>query len=99
MDRFADGVGELHHAIEELRALPVALRAVVGLDLQQGDGVALPGRKLLPPGVQGVDDEIAGLGGTTEAQMQLAGSLVDDTKFRVLPREVGRVWSERRTEE
>ena len=79
-DRIADRLGKLHHAQEKLRAPPVALRAVVGFDLQQRDGIALWFGKLLPPALQRVDDEITGLRPAAEGQMQLTGILVDDAE-------------------
>jgi hypothetical protein len=78
LNRFSDRVGELHHPVQELSTLSVALRTVVGFDLQQRDALALAHRALLPPGLQGIDNEVAGLGGAAESQLELAGIFVDD---------------------
>ena len=60
-DGLADVIGELDHALEKLRAPTIALGPVVGLDLDVGDARTLIGVLARPPGVQAVDDEIAGL--------------------------------------
>nr|WP_300971635.1 hypothetical protein [Thiocapsa sp.] len=80
LNGFADVIGERDHAVEKWGAPPVAFRAVVGLDLNQGDALALLGRLPFPPVIQAVDDEVAGLGGTSEGQVQRAGVLVDQTE-------------------
>jgi hypothetical protein len=71
-------IGKRDHAVETLGASPVAFRAVVGFDLEQG--LALLGSLLLPPGMQGVDDEVADFGGASEGQVQRADVLVDQTE-------------------
>jgi hypothetical protein len=80
----ADVVGELDHALEKLRAPTIALGPVVGLDLDVGDARTRIGVLTCPPGVQAVDDEIAGLRRTSEGQMKGATVFVDDTKWGVL---------------
>ena len=77
MDRLAGGVGKVGHALEELGAPAAAFRAVVGLDLDVRNDGPLPFGQRLPPGLQAVDDEVAGLGGTAEGQAQLPAVLVD----------------------
>jgi hypothetical protein len=68
------------HTVEKLGSPPVAFRAVVGFDADQGDALALLGRLLFPPGMQAVDDEVAGFGGASEGQVQRAGVFVDQTE-------------------
>jgi hypothetical protein len=74
LDRFADGVGELYHPVQTLRALCVALGAVVGLDLQQRTRLARSARLLFPPSVQVINDEVTGLGRIAE-RLSRKGSL------------------------
>jgi hypothetical protein len=66
-------VGEFHHALEEPGALAIAFRPVVGLDLEAVE-VPLVGCKPVPPVMQAIDDEVAGLGRTAKDQMQLAAT-------------------------
>ncbi|MGB5835073.1 MAG: hypothetical protein WBG92_24240 [Thiohalocapsa sp.] len=83
LDGFGDLVGEIHHALEELYAPCVAFGAIVGLDLEQRNGSALRWRKVFPPGVQCIDDKVAGLRRTAERQMQSTGVFVDDAERSV----------------
>ncbi len=77
-------IGERNPALEKLGAPAIAFRAVVGLDLEQSDAVTLLGGLVLPPGLEAVDDDVAGLGGAAEGQVQLARILVHDTERGVL---------------
>jgi hypothetical protein len=82
-DGLADVIGELDHAFEKLRAPAIALWSVVGLDLDVCDASTLLRGLTLPPRVEAVDDEIAGLRRAPEGQMKGATVFVDDTKRRV----------------
>ena len=84
LHRPAGGVGKIDHALEELGALAAAFRAVVGLDLDVRNDGPLPLGQRFPPGFQAVDDEVAGLGGTAEGQVQLPAVLVDQPERGVL---------------
>ncbi len=84
LDGLSDMVGKLHHAIEELGSPAIAFRTVVSLDLEPGKGMAFVHGEALPPVVQGVHDEVAGLRRTAEGEIQLPAVLVDQTEWRVL---------------
>jgi len=79
-DRLADVIGKLDDSLEELRAPAIALRSVIDLDLDLCGAIFRLGRLTRPPRVKAVDDEIAGLGRTSEGQMKLPTVFIDDTK-------------------
>ena len=83
LDGFADVIGKFHHPFEELRALAIAFRPVVGLDLQPGEVPAFLGRQTVPPLIQAIDDEVAGFGRTAEDEVDLSAIFIHDTKRRV----------------
>jgi hypothetical protein len=68
----------VHHAVEKLGTHPAALRSVVDLDLDPGGSGLLERVETRPPGGQCIDDEIAGLVGATEAQVEPPGIFVDN---------------------
>jgi len=76
----ADVISKLNHPLEKLRAPTIALRPVISFDLQVRNPCAQLRRLTLPPCVQAIDDEIAGLGRASEGQMQLPIGFIDDTK-------------------
>ena len=76
-------VSKLDHALEKRGASAIAFRTVVSLDLEAGHRFALGLRQMLPPGIQTVDDEVAGLGRAAEDEMQLPGILVQHPERRV----------------
>jgi hypothetical protein len=78
MDRFGNNVGKLHHAVETLRAYAAAFRAVVHFDLHPIDPCLLLCTEPTPPRRQRVDDEVAGLEGTTESHVELPRVFVHD---------------------
>lgn len=80
----ADVLHPLHHPIEELRAHPATFRAVVHFDLQPRYGLLLLGRQLCPPGLEGIDDEVAGFVGTPKPDKQFTCVFIDDTARNVL---------------
>ena len=59
-------------------AYTAAFRAVVHFDLDHCSGGLLLGTQPDPPGIQGIDDEVAGFKGATERDRQLAAVFVDN---------------------
>src|SRR4051812_12696804 len=78
LERLADGIGKLHHAMEKLRPHTAAFRAVVHFDLHPIDLALLHGAEPLPPRRQRIDDEITRLEGTAEGPIELSRVFVDD---------------------
>jgi len=78
LERLADRIGKLHHAMEKLRPHTAAFRAVVHFDLHPIDRAVRRSAEPLPPRCQRIDDEIARLGGTAEGHIQLRRVFVDD---------------------
>jgi hypothetical protein len=76
-DGLADVIGKLDDSLEKLRTPTIALRSVIRLDLDVCDASTLPGRLTLPPRVEAVDDEIAGLRQASEEQMEGSTVFVD----------------------
>ena len=69
MDGFADVVGEVHPALEELGPYPTAFRAIIDLELEVRDRGLLGHGEVVPPVLQTVDDEIARLARTAKHQV------------------------------
>ena len=69
-------IGEVHHAFEELSSHPTALRTIIYLQLKVRDGGPLGYRGIVPPVIQAVDDEIAGLAGTAKGHLELSTVLI-----------------------
>ena len=76
LDGFASVIGEVHHAFEELSSHPTALRPIIYLQLKVRDGGPLGYRGIVPPVIQAVDDEIAGLAGTAKGHLELSTVLI-----------------------
>ena len=83
VDGLAGVISKLDHALEKLRAAAIALRAVINLDLESCNGSTRLGRLLLPPCVEAVGEEIAGLGRASEEQMEVPTVFMDHPKRRV----------------
>src|SRR5438034_5026402 len=83
MERLADGIDQLHHALEKLRPHTAAFRAVVHFDLHPIDLAVLRGAEPLPPRRQRIDNEIARLEGTAEGHIQLSRVFVDDPTWDI----------------
>lgn len=81
LDGLPDMVGEFHHALEELSTSAIAFGPVVGLDLESGE-VAILGRQVIPPVIQTIDDEVAGLGRIAEDQVELSAVFIHDPEGR-----------------
>lgn len=79
-DGFADVIGKLDNSLEELRAPTIVFRPVIGLDLELCGAIPHLGRLTRPPRVEAVDDEIAGLGRTSEGPVEVSTVFIDDTK-------------------
>ena len=75
-DGLADVIGEVHHSVEKLRASTMTFRPIVGLDLQQRERIAFRGRWVVPPRVEAIHDEVAGLRGAAEGQVPIRSVLV-----------------------
>ena len=71
LNRLANGIAKLHHAILKLRAPPTALRAIVHFDLQPCQGPLLRFLQRRPPGLKRIDDEVTRLVGAAKGQAQL----------------------------
>lgn len=80
LNGLADGVGKGHEAVKELGAPPMAFWAIVGLDLEGGDLLALGQRQTVPSGFEAVDDEIAGFRRGAKTQAHLSAVLLQDAK-------------------
>ncbi len=65
-----------HPALEKLGASSVAFRTVVGLDLEEGKVIPFRERQAVPPVIQAVHDEVAGLRRTAEGEVQLPAVFV-----------------------
>ena len=78
LDRRADGVDPLHHAMEKLRPHTAAFRAIVHFDLHPIDRALLCSAESLPPHRQRIDDEIARFVGTAEGHIPLRRVFIDD---------------------
>lgn len=63
--------------------MAIAFRAIVGLDLEPGEVPAFLGRQAVPPLIQAIDDEVAGLGRTAEDEVDLSAIFIHDAKRRV----------------
>src|SRR5512144_961816 len=77
LDGFAGVIGEVHYALEELRPHSTAFRPIIDLQLEVGDGSPLGHRGLVPPVIQTINDEIAGLAGTAKGQIELSTVFID----------------------
>ena len=84
LDRFADGIDQLHHAMEKLRAHAAALRAVVHFELHPVNRALFLSAEPVPPGRERINDEVAGLGGTAEGHIELGGVFIDDPTRNIL---------------
>ena len=84
LDGFADGIDQLHHAMEKLRAHAAALRAVVHFELHPLNRALFLSAEPLPPGRERIDEEVAGLGGTAEGHIELGGVFIDDPTRDIL---------------
>lgn len=84
VDGFADRVGEVHQAREELGPHPTAFRAIIDLELEVRDHGLLGRGEVVPPVLQAVDDEIAGLEGTAKGQMELPAVFIHQPERGVL---------------
>ena len=80
VDGLADVIGEVHQALEELGPHPAAFRAIIDLQLQLGDGGSLGYRGIVPPVLQTVDDEIAGLAGTAKGHLEPPAVLIHQSE-------------------
>jgi hypothetical protein len=76
LDGFADVIGEVYQAFEELSSHPTAFRTIIYLQLKVRDSDPLGYRGIVPPVIQTVDNEIAGLAGTAKGQMELSAVLI-----------------------
>lgn len=80
LDRLTDVIRECHHSAEKLRAPTIAFRPVVDPDLQPRERSAVRWRLVVTPRVEAVHDEVAGLRGAAEGQVQIRGVLVHHTE-------------------
>ncbi len=78
LNGFVDLVSELHHAVEKLGAYPAAFRSVIDLELDLGGSRLFERIQTLPPNGERIDDEIAGLVGATEVEVEVGGVFVDN---------------------
>src|SRR5215510_4226505 len=83
LDRLADGVDKLHHAMEKLCPHTAAFRSIVHFDLYPPDRTLLRSAESLPPRHQCIDDKIARLRGTTEGHLQLRRVFIDDPTWNI----------------
>ena len=83
LDRLADGIDKLHHALEKLCPHTIAFRAVVQFDLHPIDPALLHGAQSLPPRCQRIDDEITRFIGTAKGHIQLRRVFVDDPTWDI----------------
>src|SRR5512144_1793734 len=84
LDDFAGAVGKLHHALEELRAHAAAFWAIVHLKLYVGDLGPLLRGCTVPPLLQAIHEEVAGLEGASKRQMQPPTILLHDPEWNLL---------------
>ena len=79
LNRLADGIDQLHHAMEKLRAYAAALGAVVHFELDLFDRALFLNGEPVPPSCEGINEEVAGLGGTTKGHVQLGGVFIEES--------------------
>lgn len=78
-----DVTGELQHSVEKLRAPAVAFGSVVGFYLQNRKRTAFLWRLVFPPRVEAIHNEVAGLCGAIDGEVQLSSALFLHTKGSV----------------
>ena len=78
LDGLADGIDQLHHAMEKLRAHAAALRAVVHFELHPLNRALLLHGEPVPPSCERIDEEVTGLGGTAKGHRELGGVFIED---------------------
>ena len=76
LDRFANLIRKLHHAVEKLRARAAAFGPIVHFQLELRGGALLVSRQGQPARFQGIDDKITGLGGTAKGNAQGPGIFI-----------------------
>jgi len=84
VDGFADGVGDVHQALEEPGPHPTAFRAIIDLELEVRDRGLLGRGQVVPPVPQAVHDEIAGFAGAAKSQMEPSAVLLHQPERDVL---------------
>ena len=84
LDRLADGIDQLHHAMKKLRTHAAALWAVVHFELDPFGRALFLNAEPLPPGRERIDEEVAGLSGTAEGHMELGRVFIDDPTWDIL---------------
>ena len=78
LERLADGIDQLHHAMQKLCPHAAALRAVVHFELHPVNRALLLDPQPLPPSRERIDEEVAGLGGTAEGHRELGGVFIEN---------------------
>ena len=78
LERLADGIDQLHHAMEKLCAHAAALRAVVHFELDPFDRALFLNTEPVPPSCEGINEEVTGVGGTTKGHVQLGGVFIEE---------------------
>jgi len=84
MNRLANDITKRHHPLQKLRPPPTALRAVIHFDLQLRHSDLLDLLQCCPPGLERIDDAIAGLERTPKGNAQLCTVFIHDPTGNIL---------------
>ena len=76
--RLADGIDQLHPAMEKLRAYAAALGAVVHFELDVFARALFLNGEPGPPSCEGSNEEVAGRGGTPKGHVPLGGVFIEE---------------------
>jgi hypothetical protein len=84
MNRLANDITKRHHPLQKLRPPPTALRTVIHFDLQLRHSDLLDLLQCCPPGLERIDDAIAGLERTPKGNAQLCTVFIHDPTGNIL---------------
>src|SRR5258706_915047 len=84
LNRLVNGVGELHHPMEKLRAPATAFWTIVYFDLDQTRGSLLCFIQSVPLGFEHIHDKVTRFGGAAKGDGQLCALFIDDPTGNIL---------------